>query len=121
MCYTVAMEWIVVAVICGLIGAPIGKSFDRLWFGIFLGALFGPVGWLTVLIVGMLSERDRRGAVALEPVRVPCPMCLEPVVKGAKICPHCRSAIEWPKEPKRVVKLGGVVIKRRRLVIRPKR
>ena len=120
--------WFWSAIICGTLGALVGRAFGKSVLGAVLGALFGPLGLLVVLIVGLCSDgaesrRPVRPSASRAPaeVRVPCPHCREQVIKDAEVCPHCRLPIVWPEAPRRVVKVGGVVVKpRRRLVVKPK-
>lgn len=117
------IPWLLVAGLCGVFGWMIGKAFNRAGMGIALGALFGPLGLLVVVVVGLCDASNearysprRRSPSA--PVRVPCPMCKEMIIKGAAICPHCRSELTWPEVKRQVVRSGGRVVKRRIVIKR---
>lgn len=60
----------------GIIGWAIGKTKGRSSFGLVLGLLVGPIGWLIVML---LPAEGRK-----------CPFCLSTVPEGAVICRHCR-------------------------------
>ncbi len=63
----------------GLIGALIGKFKGRVALGLFLGVLFGPIGWI---IVALLSNE-----------RPKCPECGGIVVEGARKCKNCGTVL----------------------------
>lgn len=114
--------WLVVAVICGAIGFLLGRGVERPGLGAIFGFLFGPLGLILILLLG-LAGGERRTAPRRKvsgPVRVPCPMCKEMIIKGAAICPHCRSELTWPEVRRKVVKVGGRVVRQRRLVVKPR-
>ena len=67
--------WVIGAVVGGLIG----KGKGRTGAGAMWGLLFGPIGWLIILLV--------------PDVRPKCPACGGAVVKGATKCMHCASEI----------------------------
>ena len=89
------------AIVFGLIGLvyALAKG-SRFANYLLLGLLLGPIGFLIAL---RLDERadDAQTRARHAAARAPCPMCREPVAKGAKICPHCRSPLVWPRQPKR--------------------
>ena len=67
---------VLVSVVCGIIGALIGRAKNREGEGVALGCLLGPIG----LLVGLLmKDKSTR-----------CPACKEKIQAGASICPHCR-------------------------------
>lgn len=113
--------WLVVAVICGAIGFLLGRGVERPGLGALFGFLFGPLGLILILLLG-LGGGERRAVPRRRgpsgPVRVPCPMCKEMIIKGAAICPHCRSELTWPEVHRQVVKSGGRTVKRRIVVKR---
>ena len=88
------------AIVFGLIGLvyALAKG-SRFANYLLLGLLLGPIGFLIAL---RLDERDADAQARARhaAARAPCPMCREPVVKGAKRCPHCRSPLAWPRQPK---------------------
>lgn len=62
--------------------------------GLIVGFLFGPFGLFYALF------KRRTGAAVVREARaegrVPCPHCAEFILPAAKICPYCRSPIEYP-------------------------
>lgn len=79
------MGWILLgAVVFGVLCAVIGKSRGRSSVGWFcLGFFFGPAGLIAV--IGMSNLRHEPN----ERTHTSCPECLEPVLKGARVCKHC--------------------------------
>jgi hypothetical protein len=63
------------ALICGGIGALLGRLRSRITAGFWLGFLLGPVGWL---LVGFLEDKTLR-----------CPECFGTVLSGSTRCRHC--------------------------------
>jgi len=59
------------------VGGVIGILKGRLAFGIILGFLLGPIGWL---VTSCFSDASRK-----------CPACLGRVPEGASKCRHCGS------------------------------
>lgn len=107
------LAWLVGALITGFVGYCIGSRAGMGGSGFTLGFLLGPCGW--VLLYFMMRMNAREASVEAtqraEAVRrVPCPMCREPVIRGARLCPHCRSPLDWSAERHR----GKIVIPARR-------
>ena len=75
------------AVVGGLIGSTKGKAGD----GVLFSLLFGPLGWVYVLLAP-----DRRPK---------CPACLGPVNAGARRCKNCGERLpeehDGPREKER--------------------
>lgn len=65
--------------ICPIVGAAIGKERNNTIGGAVLGLVFGPLGWLLVLL------DDRRQC---------CPECQGRIPDGARKCRHCGSALD---------------------------
>ena len=63
----------------GIVGALIGKAKGRVGLGIFLGALFGPIGWA---VVALLSNKIPK-----------CPECGGIIVEGARKCKNCGTTL----------------------------
>ena len=63
----------------GLVGYAIGHTKGRALFGLCLGILLGPIGWLLLLCFS--TEHAE------------CAQCCKPVDQRARICPYCRSVI----------------------------
>jgi len=76
------MEFVILWVLCALVGYFIGKSRGRQDTGCALGCLLGPFGWII--------------AAFLTPAGTICPYCRERVHPEATICPHCQGAIGPP-------------------------
>lgn len=114
--------WLISAVLCGAFGFLIGRGVERPGMGALLGFLFGPLGLILILLFGLSDGSPRRAPsrrrVSAGPVRVPCPMCKEMIIKGAAICPHCRSELTWPEVHHQVVRSGGRTVKRRIVIKR---
>jgi hypothetical protein len=69
--------WLVVGLICALVGMGLAVSRGRGAAGFFLGFFFGPFGWLLALL---LPEEGVR-----------CGFCKGVVGKGAVKCKQCGS------------------------------
>ncbi len=67
------MFWLWI-LICPLVGAAIGQRVNNAGMGMVLGLLFGPLGWLLVLI---------------DDKRPQCPECKGRLPDGARRCKHC--------------------------------
>lgn len=94
LCVVVA---IAIAILRGLYGAASGgQNFLRF---VILGIILGPVGLILAIYLDK-RDADAQARARHAAARAPCPMCREPVLKGAKICPHCRSPLTWPRQPK---------------------
>ncbi len=68
--------WLVVG---GVVGAAVGWWRNRLWAGLMLGALLGPIGWL---ITAGLRARF-----------IECPACSRAVRVQAAVCGHCGASL----------------------------
>jgi hypothetical protein len=67
--------WGIIWVVIGaIVGGAIGEKRDARTAGVFLGALFGPLGW----IIAACTDN-----------RLECPECKGSVKKGARRCPNC--------------------------------
>ncbi len=62
---------------------------------IFLG--WTVIGWFGALVWACTDEPE----VTPGQVRYPCPFCAEPILRAAKVCPHCRSTITEPTPAQR--------------------
>lgn len=69
------MEFLVIMLIMGGIGAVIGQKKGQPVGGFFLGVLLGPIGW----IIAYMAKAGTRT----------CPDCAERVIDKAKVCKHC--------------------------------
>ena len=72
--------WLIIGPV---IGFAIGRARGRPEFGVALGLLVGPIGWLLLV----LAPDARRK----------CPMCLGPVPEAARKCRHCGSDLAGPR------------------------
>ena len=87
--------WCVVHAICGAI---VGHGKERTFGGAILGLLFGPIGVIT--------------AFALDG-RPTCPMCESRLNRSPRVCPCCRTDLDWD-----LVRLGIGDSRKRRAVVR---
>lgn len=71
--------WIFGSLICGMIGAAIGKQKGTAVGGALLGFLLGPLGIILVAV--------SKGS------RINCPTCQELINPLAKVCPKCHSTL----------------------------
>ena len=71
-----ALLWVLVG---GLVGLVIGWRKNRIGFGLALGAVLGPLGWL---ITGYASGRFQE-----------CPECSASIPVQSKVCPKCGVSI----------------------------
>jgi hypothetical protein len=58
--------WLVLAVVCGIVAQEIGASRGRAKGTFLLGFLFGPLGWLVLLMVPRSVKNEARRRVAIE-------------------------------------------------------
>jgi hypothetical protein len=65
------------ATLAGAVGAAIGQSKGKTSYGLLLGLLLGPLGWL--LVAASPSGHPK------------CPACKGDVVTGATKCKNCGS------------------------------
>jgi hypothetical protein len=76
-----AMTIFILLPLLGIITAMIAASKGRNAFGWWIyGALLFIVALPHALLCANLKRR-------------PCPMCAEPVLRGALVCPHCRNEV----------------------------
>jgi predicted RNA-binding Zn-ribbon protein involved in translation (DUF1610 family) len=93
------LGWLVAWALTGaVVGAAIGWRRDRLLFGIGVGALLGPIGWILVA---------RSRAAQLE-----CPGCSRLISRTALVCPRCGANVRQaqargPRAALRRVERGG--------------
>ena len=76
--------FVVIWLICGLIGAMIGSSKGKTGSGFVLGILLGIIGLIIAVFMKPAGEADRR----------PCPHCAEQIMNAATVCPHCSRDVE---------------------------
>lgn len=72
----IGVGWLLTA----LIGWAIGDSKGRGAEGFWLSAIFGPVGWLIIGVMGRQTDQDER---------VACPHCAEQILASANVCRYC--------------------------------
>jgi hypothetical protein len=66
-------------IVCGLVGALIGRCRGRIVDGLGWGIILGPIGWL---IVALLSDKRQK-----------CSLCGGVINPGASRCCHCGGEI----------------------------
>ena len=67
----VFLFWLVIS---GVIGGMIGSGKGKVGLGVFIGAFFGPIGWIIMLLI--------KGDYI-------CPACKGNYKPGASKCIHC--------------------------------
>jgi hypothetical protein len=90
------MEWVFFWLLCAGVVAFLAhrKGRDAVrWF--FIAVLISPLIAFIILLIApdLQKEREKVEAAAL---RTPCPFCSEPIMKTARVCPHCRSDVSTP-------------------------
>ena len=70
------MEFIIIWLAFGIVGAMIGSKKDAGCFGFIMGVLLGPIG----LLIAWLSKGNR----------IQCPYCKERIDPKATVCSHCQ-------------------------------
>lgn len=72
---------IVFTVVCGVVGALIGKYKNAVARDVFLGLLLGPIGWIVSLLLPAHKPRPK------------CVACGKFVDPGDRHCRHCGAAL----------------------------
>ncbi len=83
------MTYIVIWIVCGILGAMIGSSKGRGGAGFALSFLLGPLGVIIALFLKPNSGKVEAEAVVSGGMRK-CPFCAELVKTEAVICKHCQ-------------------------------
>ena len=85
------MEWIIVWLLCAVIGAVISGNKGRgAGGGFFLGLLFGPLGILLAAVLPAVNTQPPSEARQLAGGTVKkCPFCAELIRLEATVCKHC--------------------------------
>ncbi len=76
-------------IVCGVVGALIGKHKNAIARDVFLGLLLGPIGWVISLLLPARKPKPK------------CPACGKPVETGDKHCRHCGAALAASVAPAR--------------------
>ena len=101
----VSAVFVIVWVVCALVGWAIGNSKGRGTAGFFLGLLLGVIGLIIIAVMRPTPEyaAQRANAIARAPAVEPpqssqalraCPWCAEPIQPAAKICRYCQRDVE---------------------------
>jgi hypothetical protein len=80
------MEFLVIAVIIGLIPAAIAKSKGHSFFGWWF---FGAALWIVAMPCALFLRQNHDHEKQ-------CPACMEYVLKQANVCKHCRHVFASP-------------------------
>lgn len=100
------MDLFVIWVVCVFVSAALLGRYNKAGSGLLLGALLGPIGVIIAIIWRMnmgADERKQHNAQLLTAVQQQggeprperdCPHCAERILAAAKICKHCKSAVE---------------------------
>ncbi len=87
------MEFVLIWIVCGIVGAMIASSRGGSGpGGFFLGLLLGPLGVIITLFMGGEKEMAAKQLAAGEKKK--CPRCAELVQPDALICKHCSHEFE---------------------------
>lgn len=93
------MEWVIIWLICAGGAAAIASAKGRNALGWFFGGfLLGPLGLLIVGFMPSVSAENApdgaQGVSAGSSLYRACPYCAENILAAAKLCKHCKSAVE---------------------------
>jgi hypothetical protein len=87
---------VVGTLLCGLVGALIGRWRGRTVQGLGLGLMFGPLGWIWVAALPSRKPPSTKPwSVADLPMR-PCPGCGGEIPVAAVRCRHCGARFAEP-------------------------
>lgn len=82
------MTYLIVWIICSLIGWMIGSSRGRGGAGFALGLLIGPLGVIIAFFLKPNTDKIESEAISTGGMRK-CPFCAELVKAEAIVCKHC--------------------------------
>jgi hypothetical protein len=90
------MEWFLIWLICGFVGAAIAESRGHGCAGLIMGFLFGPLGILIALAMppnykGMGKKQCPYCREWIDPLAIKCPKCQSDLRPK---CPQCGSPLE---------------------------
>lgn len=93
------MDWFLIWLICGFIGAAVAQSRGHGCAGLIMGFLFGPLG----IIIALVMPPDYKGMGKRQ-----CPYCREWIDPLAVKCPKCQGDLINLRCPR----CGGMVDKK---------
>lgn len=83
-----------------VVGLLIGQAKRRVFAGVVLGLLAGPLGWLITALL----------PVGVDPKTAPCPFCLNRMPMHQTECANCNRRVVWVANKPRKPSGPGVAI-----------
>lgn len=98
--------YIVIWIVCAVLGGMIGSSKGRGGAGVALGFLLGPIGVIIVAVMSPNKVKVEQKAVSEGGMRK-CPFCAELVKAEALICKHCGKNLPQIEKTAETIQEGG--------------